>query len=213
MAKEYDLLLNLIQKTPTINSGDVFSECEKMLKKLKVQELIDTGVHKYAISKRKNGGGYLTHVKDENGKRRTITGRTEAGFYNALYEYYFGDIAKTRMCDIFEEWLQERIKTNLSPRTIMKYREAYEKYLEGTEIDTTPISKITSEMVTDFFNGLIIQHTLTDRQYGNIVVIPNKLFAYAAFKGLTPQNPMKNYDKPQGSPPHTCSQDLGSCLL
>lgn len=188
----YDRLLHLIQSSPTINTDDVLFGCEKMIKRLKVQELIDSGVHKYAVTVLKNGGGYQTHVKDENGKRKIIYGRTEDGFYNSLYEYYFGDKARIRMCDLFEEWLEERVKTNLSPRTIKRYRDAYEKYLEGTVLDTTPISKITPEMVTDFFNSLIGEQGLTDKQYGNIIVIPNKLFSYAAFKGITPQNPMAN---------------------
>ena len=190
MGQEYDLLLNLIQKSPTINSGDMFSDCEKMLKKLKVQELIDNGAHKYAISTRKNGGGYQTRYIDENGKCHVITGRSEDALYNRLYELYFGEKAKIRMCDLFEEWLQERAKTNLSPRTLKKYREAYEKYLEGTVIDTTPIARLTAAIVTEFFNDLIAEHKLSDKQYGNIIVIPNKLFSYAVFKGITPQNPM-----------------------
>ncbi len=168
----------------------MFSDCEKMLKKLKVQELIDKGVHKYAISMRKNGGGCQTRYIDENGKCHVITGRSEDALYNKLYELYFGEKAKIRMCDLFEEWLQERAKTNLSPRTLKRYREAYEKYLEGTVLDTTPISRLTPTIVTEFFNNLIAELKLSDKQYGNIIVIPNKLFSYATFKGITPQNPM-----------------------
>lgn len=190
MANEHDLLLNLIQKSPNIREGGVFSDCEKMLKKLKVQELIDTGVHKYAISERKNGGGYQTRYVDENKKCHVITGRSEEALYNRLYELYFGDKARIRMCDLFEEWIQERAKTNLSPRTLKKYREAYEKYLEGTVIDTTPIARLTPAIVTEFFNNLIAEQKLSDKQYGNIIVIPNKMFSYATFKGITPNNPM-----------------------
>lgn len=189
LQKKCDQLLHTISATSTIGNDDVLLNVEKVIKKAKVQELIDSGVHKYAITQLK-GGGYQTHVKDNDGKRHIIHGRSEEAFYCRLYKFYFGDKARLTMCDLFEEWIQRETKTNLSPRTIKKYRENYEKYLEGTVLDTTPIAKVTPEMVTEFFNGLIGDLKLTDKQYGNIIVIPNKLFSYATFKMITPQNPM-----------------------
>lgn len=187
--KQYDQLLHVINASSTIGNDDVLLNCEKMLKRVKVQELINSGIHKYAITKLK-GGGYQTHIKDNDGKRRLIHGRSAEAFYSRLYEFYFGDKDRMRMCDLFEEWIEKQSKTNLSPRTIKKYRENYEKYLEGTVLDTTPIAKVTPEMVTEFFDELIGNLKLTDKQYGNIIVIPNKLFSYATFKKITPQNPM-----------------------
>lgn len=191
MANDLDLLLNLIQNPSKIKDSDASSIGEMTQKLSKVQKLIDNGTHKYAISPWK-GSGFQTRVVDEEGKEYVFTARSKTALYNRLYRFYFGDNARVRMCDLFEEWIIERIKTGLSPRTIKRYREAYEKYLEGSAIDTIPLVKITPVMATDFFNNLIVEYKLTDKQYGNIVVIPNKLFSYATLKGIMQQNPMKD---------------------
>lgn len=185
----YDNVLHLLTASPTIGGGDALV-LEKMIKKSRVQELIDSGQHKYAITHRKNGG-LITSVIDNHGKRKLVSGRSEDAFYNALYEWYFGDYNGIRMCDLFEEWLAHRRTYNLSPRTIKRYRNAYDSYLRGTILDTTAISQITPQLVADFFNGLIRAKNLSIKQYGNIVVIPNKLFDYAINKGIINVSPME----------------------
>ena len=135
IATSYDKLLHIVQSSPKINSGNVLLECERMLKKLKVQELIDSGVHRYAITHTKRGD-WQTHVTVDS-KRKIITGRSEEAFYNALYEFYFGERNRATMASLFNEWIEERQRANLSPRTINRYQDSYKKYLEGTELDTT----------------------------------------------------------------------------
>ncbi len=185
----YDDLLRTLAASPKINNDIALADIEEMVKKAKVQELIDSGKHRYAVTKRKNGG-MSTYVIGDNGKRKMVSGRSERAFYDALYRFYFGEKKKTRMCDLFEDWLQSRRDENISGRTIKRYKESYGKYLKGTVLDKTPIVKITPKMCTEFFNEMIRTQGLTNEQYGNIVVIPNKLFQYAVYKEIIHESPM-----------------------
>lgn len=187
---EYDNLLRLISTTSKISNDIALLELEKMIKKTKVQELINSGQHKYAITYRKEGCLITSVYDSKTGKRKLIFGRTEEAFYSALYEWYFGQPNKATMNSLFEEWLQYRATYNVSPRTLKRYRDSYNKYLKGTILDTTPICKVSPQMVTDFFNSLISEKKLTDKQYGNIVVIPNKLFSYAVYQKIILESPM-----------------------
>lgn len=73
-----DQLLKMIYASPTID-GDI-ALWENMLKKKKVQELVNSGVHKRAITRLKNGG-MQTYVTDpDTGKRKAIQGRSEEAF-------------------------------------------------------------------------------------------------------------------------------------
>ena len=183
-----DQLLKMIYASPTID-GDI-ALWENMLKKKKVQELVNSGVHKRAITRLKNGG-MQTYVTDpDTGKRKAIQGRSEEAFYNSLYEFYFGSRSRIRMCDLYDEWKQTQMEYNLSPRTIRRYDNSYETYLKGTVIDTTPMCRISSRQCSDFFNKMISKYNLTLKQYCNIVVIPNKMFQYAIEKEIIRESPM-----------------------
>ena len=184
-----DQLLQMINASPKIDSD--IALLEKMIKKTKVRELINSGRHKYAVTTLKSGVMQTYVIDPVTGKRKGIQGRTEAALYNALYEFYYGDIKRIRMCDLFEDWLKDREEYNLSPRTIRRYTNSYETYLKGTELDITPISKITSKQCSDFFNKLIRDNNLTIKQYCNVVVIPNKLFRFAVSKEIITESPME----------------------
>lgn len=64
----YDDLLRTLAASPKINNDIALADIEEMVKKAKVQELIDSGKHRYAVTKRKNGG-MSTYVIGDNGKR------------------------------------------------------------------------------------------------------------------------------------------------
>ncbi len=188
---EYDDLLRILQASPKIDDDIALENVGMQIKKLKVQQIIDKGIHPYAITHLKTGGMQTYVIDPVTSKRKAIQGRSEAAFYSALYEWYFGSRNRATIHSMFEEWLVDRTTYNVSPRTIKRYRDAYNKYIRNTVLDETPISRITPQLVTDFFNSLIREKKLTDKQYDNIVVIPNKLFKYAVYKEIISESPME----------------------
>lgn len=177
-------LLHELQECYTISDDKMLSIKLSMHQK-EIQKLIERGIHTHKISEpKKKGGMWLTYVKDDTKKNclKQIQARTETGFYQSLYDWYFPSSStykKATLTSLLEEVLDYKLTTlHNSKETIHRLRLDFNKYYENTAFAKKPIVSITKQDCEDFFNPLIT----TDRKkkdFDNIIGVANAIFSYA----------------------------------
>lgn len=165
------------------------SETINHMKKEKV-----LSIHNYTITAPKTDNGrWQTYLKDEKGGRQKISSTTEQGLYSKLYEHYFGRSAMT-LCALYPEWLEKRREQGVSPRTVRRNENHWDKYYAGHKITTVPLHKLTAEQIEQFFHEVIIKHSLTAKELGNMKFLFVDMMKLAKKRNYVEYNPFLDVD-------------------
>lgn len=164
--------------------SDVLNEIISMTKKEKVNE-----VHKFKITEpTTQKGRWQTYCRDEEKGRIKITATTEKGLYDKLYFHYYEDIPVT-LSTLYPEWLEHRKLEAVADSTIHRNMNHWDKYYKNDPIVNIPIIHISSEMIEDFFYGMIKKFNMTSKEVRNVKFIIACLFEMARRRKIIPYNP------------------------
>lgn len=179
-----------------INHGILtVSEVDDMLKMTR-KKLVEQK-HPYVINTRSNGR-VITTVKEE-GKLKQISAVSEDDMIDKLYLFYFDNKKKLTLNDLFPEWKDERLKDkSVNIKTVRRDNEHWNKYYIDNSIIHVQIPKVTTKMLSDFFNSTITKFNLSNREYNNMKSIMIALMRIAIDEEIIATNPLNGiYIKPK----------------
>lgn len=183
--QEQNLLQELISRD-TMNI-DVL-EALRYMKKEKVLQ-----VHIYHItSPKKEGSRWQTYVwvEDEQ-KRKKVSAEEEKTLYEKLYNFYYPQQKET-LESLYPTWLEKRKTENLSPRTILRNQEHWNKYYQGNSIIKLPLEKLTTDAIEQYLHDVIKKFYITVKELTNMQFILTDMLKMARRKGLMYADPLRD---------------------
>lgn len=152
-------------------------------------------VHRFQITPPKTEGGrWSTYYKtDDMKERRKITSSTENGLYTKLYQIYYAPSEYT-LEEVFEKWLDKRRRQNLSPRTLNRDRQRWNRYFCGRSLAGKNIKSITTEQLEDTIHGLIAEFNMKEKELKAVLGILRGCMRYSIKAALIIKNPMDNIE-------------------
>ena len=151
-------------------------------------------VHPFAISMQASKGLYYkSYIKPDSGMKARITATTEAGLFKKLYKLYFEDQAMT-LDRLYPEWIERRESIGVSPRTVHRNRNHWDKYYRDNPIVSIPLSRLTDERIEDFFHQCIKKYSLTVKELGNMKYVMKDMLKLAKKKKYIEHNPFIDVD-------------------
>lgn len=182
---------NNLLESGIINPDTVLSQ---ML--MKKEEAVKK-IHKYAITQLTDGrfGTYVPSAKNKGG-RQNIKASNEAKLYEKLYDYYYSknligdEKSKSRLHDIFDEWLDYKAKKNKnSPNTKKRNIQSYNKYVRDKEIDLMPLNNITTLDIEKWAIEVLSEFNMTSKDFNTHKIVVMNTLVYAKRKGYITENP------------------------
>lgn len=185
--QEQNLLQELIQRD-TMNL-DVL-EALSYMKKEKVLQ-----IHTYKITPPKTEGSrWQTYVwSKEQNKRIKISAEEEKTLFEKLYNFYFPP-KKDSMESLYPVWLEKRKNENVSPRTIQRNQNHWDKYYSQNPIIRLPLEKLTTERIEEFLHGIIRTFYITAKELKNMQFIITDMLKMARKKKLMSHDPFQDIE-------------------
>jgi hypothetical protein len=95
------------------------------------------------------------------------------------------------MLRMFPEWKEKRLNDKgINIKTVRRDNEHWIKYYLSDPIIHVPVSKLTTKMLSDFFNATITKFSLSNREYNNMKSIMIALMRTAIDEEMIVENPM-----------------------
>ena len=173
-----------------------------------MKTILDT-VHHSKIGRRSDGrwGTYVADPTKPAG-RREVKKDTLSDLYKFLISFYgldaYGQPFKILTVEeLYEEWVEykksfigvKNTKKSLSPSTIKRYQNDYDKYVKDTSFAKKDIVSISPIVLETFFLEMIREHDMNDSCAKNILGYFNQVFFYAYKARYITSNPMDLVDK------------------
>lgn len=190
-----------------IMNSDVVRQQLNMIKQNKVLE-----IHEYTITTPKDTDSrWQTYVK-KNEKRVKISAVNEQGLYDKLYDFYFQQNLSLEM--LHPEWVEKRTNTNVSIRSIRRYKNYWDRYYKNHKVVKVPITTITTDMLETFFNEKIKEHSLTLKELNNMKFILKDMLKLCKRKKLISENPFNDIEiNKHACRPANTSNDISRVYL
>jgi integrase len=168
---------------------DVLESIDKMKKDSVLSK------HPYQITQQNNGEKrWQTYVMDEHThKRRKVTATSEKKLIDKLFIFYYEETAVT-LRKLYPEWLDKRKTCGISPRTVKRNENHWDKYYSGNPIVDVPIHKLTAEHIEDYFHTTIRKFNLTTKELGNMKYIFVDIMKLAFKRKYITYNPFTDVD-------------------
>ncbi len=175
-------LLNTLLKNDIIDS-DVLE-----LLNMKKNKMINE-VHPFVITPPKSDSGrWMTYVNTEEDERKKIVAPTKQKLYEKLYLHYFdneGDTLET----IYSKWLLKRKSENVNSRTLKRNENHWSRYYANHKIVQIPLSKLSAQIIEDFFHETIEKFNITVKELNNMKFILKDMLLMAKRQNLILTNP------------------------
>ena len=108
-----------------------------------------------------------------------------------IYLFYFENTKKLTFKDLFPRWKSEREKDkSINIKTVRRDNEHWIKYYIDNLINHISIWKLTTKMLSDFFNATITKYNFSNSEYNNMKSIVIALIRIAIDDEIIVENPM-----------------------
>lgn len=172
-----------------IISPDILKIATNDMYKRKVLE-----VHHYKISPPTETCQYWqTHFVDERGNRKRVKSVSEERLFAKLYRLYF-DKTQYTLEHVFDKREEKRRLIGLSPRTILRERQRFNKYVQNTKIAKCQINQITDTMIETAIYQTIKQYKLNPKELSSLLGIYYGCFRFAVKEKIATTNIMNTVD-------------------
>lgn len=182
--KQYDAKLALSIASQIVMQKEIIKEIEM--------------VHFYPITEYKDR--YRTRVFDPNSKdkRKQLYAKSIEEIYIKLIEWYGLDVNDAMtMTDLYERWIDYRLKTVPNKNTVARNEAHYNRYFNGDEFWTTKIESLKKPMVKEYCVGVITKNKMTNKEWGNVKTILRGMFNYAVENDWMAFNPLDGMTFPR----------------
>ena len=180
---------NLLQELLSDDTMNVdVLEALNVMKKEKVLQL-----HTFKITPPKTKGSrWQTYVwKEEEKKRVKVSAEEEKTLYEKLYQFYFPSQKET-LESFYPKWLEKRKSENISPRTIRRNQNHWDKYYNGNTITRLPLEKLSTDTIEQFLHGVIKKFNITVKELKNMQFLITDMLKMARRKGVMKVDPFRD---------------------
>lgn len=189
---DYRSILQSLCADGTIQATAVEKKISDMTRKEIKTQVINKLGYEPKIYTRKDGRQFAK-IKLNN-KWTQFLGTNEAEVYKKLYDFYYGDHNIT-LADLFPRFmLYRRDMQKVTPKTILENANDWKKYLQGTDLSTTPMCDLKPKDYIHFFEKMTKGGKLTSKCVCNVKSLLNKMYTYAIREELVEYNPIKSID-------------------
>lgn len=125
--------------------------------------------------------------------------------FDYLMEFYGIEQSKSGMTfsDLFLKWIEYKTlfvgsknrHKGLSPSTIKRYKNDYERFFGSSDIINKPIGQITKPDLEGLIAGLISDHKLPEKQANNVIGYVAGMFSYAYDADMIDRDPAAKLDR------------------
>lgn len=202
--------LNLTLDTDSITKLQYLADCgilskeEASEKIYMIKEQLVYSVHpKDKIYERGDGTRFFTKYRvggDTNNELKPVSCVTRSGLINKLYDIYFDSKKDITITDLFMDWIKIRTKRankypdKLTMNTVLRNIQHWNKYVKDYDISKTPIKKITTEILFNYFKSIIDEFNMTREELSNMKIIFTKAFSKAKDENIINLNPLLKVD-------------------
>ena len=138
--------------------------------------------HKNAIWQDKSGK-YTTHLPAEGGRKK-ISSLTKDGLNKKIIAFYKGiDDAPTFGC-IFNEWLDEKLKTDISKGTYDRYKTDFYRFFDD-DFRSSKMHDLSESQIICYIKRVIKAQELSYKAYSGMRTIIMGVLKYAKSKGYS----------------------------
>ena len=125
-------------------------------------------------------GRWKTYYQDSCGKRKLIAYKHRDDLIDKLAELYYDDTKNPHIVEIFEEWLDDKLKKNeISKTSAGRYRQDFDRYFKRYGWDQKRIRSVTMDNLTEHVKDTIVNEKLTQKTFGNFRIIIRGIFFQA----------------------------------
>lgn len=176
-----------------LNSDTIDFDTSGIVNEMKKEKVLK--IHDYQITPPKAGGKrWSTYYKtDDMNERKKITSYTEKGLYAKLYEIYF-PAHKDTLGEVFEQWMEKRRSQNLSPRTLSRDRQRWNRYFANRSLAEKTVKSITTGQVEDTVHSLISEYHMKEKELKAVLGILRGCMKFALKENLIAVNPMNTVE-------------------
>jgi integrase len=131
-------------------------------------------------------GSYHTSVPDNTKKnnRRAIKRKTKESIEDALVEYYKKAENEPTYKDLFERWIDKKLKYGeITKQTADRYETDFYRYFK--EVKNRKVRFVSESELEDFIKTSIYEKQLTAKAWSNLRTLINGMFKYAKKNGYT----------------------------
>ncbi len=164
------------------NNGNIDSTDAALIKATNMKN-IDKFIkdnHRYSIFQR-NDGRYQTRV----GKSKQIMAPTREALNEKLIEHYSG---KTEtLATIYPEWIEFK-GTQHSSKTVDRYKQFWNKHLEGTSFVQIPISELKAKDWAKFSTAMVGNQRMKKKCFKSVKSIVSQILDYAVVNDMRDNN-------------------------
>lgn len=137
---------------------------------------------------------YYIRLKDKSRSdgRYTIKAQTEEELLEKVFLWHLENVESIKeptLASIFPEFLEHKKRTTWSESTVVRNLSIWKNYYAGTDIINMPIRSIKLKTLKEWAYGLIAEHDLTQKEYGNVATWMKQMFEYAAMEEIISRNP------------------------
>lgn len=192
--------------------GIIEADVSDTIFKMKKEKVLS--VHSSAITAPQNASArWQTYIKDEDGKRIKVSATSEKVLFEKLYKHYFVDMSYT-LKSLFPKWIEKRSEEGLSPLTVRRNFNHWNKYYIEHPIVNKPLSKLNSEDIEKFFHESIKTYELTAKELNNMKFVMVDMLKMAKKRDIIVFNPMDDAEiKLNGCKPPKKQNDTSRVYL
>ena len=152
-------------------------------------------IHKRKINDHKGTRElWWTKVTVEGKKEpQQITGKTKEILYEKLYRFYTEEQDSLVLEDLYKQIMPNLSgrRGKVSDKTKQEYARFWNKYYESDPIAAKKINVITTLEWQKFFAGIIEADNLSEKEFGQAIIILNHIVKYCIAKGFLLYDPVK----------------------
>lgn len=142
---------------------------------------------------------YYIKLKNPNKKdgRQTLKAPTKEGLLEKIYEWHVTHVEhghdyvpkeEVTLALLFSEFLEHKRATTWSPSTETKNISIWNNHYEGTDIINVPLQEIRLKHLQEWAYGLIREHDLTKKEFGNVCTWMKQMMEYAEQEEIIDKN-------------------------
>ena len=142
--------------------------------------------HPYSIWQN-NDGKWLTHIRNENGKKQIRRRNTKEELEDFLVEHYRQLEATFYIKDIFELWIEDKLKFGeIEKQSYDRYRSDFKRFFKPSkDICRKKFKNINEKDLETFIKATIHELGLTRKTYSGLSVLLNGIFKFGKRNGYT----------------------------
>ena len=189
-----------------LNDGIITVGDVRVLKMEDLKQMIIDKVHKYSITKQKDGR-WSTYIPDQTkpAGRRLIKRKSKADLNKFLLEFYHlrDNASLMTFGELFSKWVEykkqyigaENRKRGLSPSTIRRYERDFDHYIKGSKLDKTLICEITRISLEIDITSIIKRYDMLEQNASNLIGYICQAMLFARRSEYITVNPAETIDK------------------